>query len=385
MTKSMLLFNRAYLIISILFAIKAQSSFSNEGANTPTALVPQIQALERLLKDYEKQLKKPHPQWSCTKYSFKKGDSDPVLRTVKKQLKDPSLSISFDFDDDLEKAIIRFQKQHFLKPDGVIGQATCRALNMTVADRIRKIKLNLKRWQKLSPLLDGRCVLVNIPTYHLEAMEGTQSVLSQDIIVGMKSRPTPLFSTTLTRLVINPAWYVPDSIFFKDKLKKVQEDPNYLTRNFYLVSDHNGELISPHTIDWQKISGDYLPYRIRQLPGPHNALGRIKFYLESAQAIYMHDTPQPELFQKSSRGFSSGCIRLSKPIDLALWVLNQTDLESTKKFQEKIDKGETKTIGLPAAIPVYFTYITVWVDEDSQALFSDDPYDLDEKGMKEKD
>ncbi|WP_165380347.1 L,D-transpeptidase family protein [Candidatus Finniella inopinata] len=357
---------------------------ANEGISPPSPLVPQIQALEGLLEDYEKEAKNPYPEWTCTQYAFKKGDSDPIVRTVKKQLKDPDLGTSFDFDDDLEQAIIRFQKQHFLKPDGVIGKATCRALNMTVTDRIRKIKLNLKRWKKLSPLLNGRCVIVNVPTYHAEAMEGGQSILKQDIIVGMKSRATPLFSTTLTRVVLNPAWYMPDSIFFKDKLKKIQKDPNYLTRNFYVVADQDGELVSPHTVDWDQISDGYLPYRIRQLPGSHNALGRIKFHLEGTQAIYMHDTPQKELFQKCPRAFSSGCIRLSKPLDLALWALSKTDLKSAKEFEETIEGGQTKTYGLEKPLPVYFTYITVWVDENGQGLFSDDPYDLDEKEMRQE-
>jgi murein L,D-transpeptidase YcbB/YkuD len=188
----------------------------------------------------------------------------------------------------------------------------------------------------------------------------------------------------MTAIVLNPAWYVPDTIFFKDKLKKIQADPDYLSRNRYLVSDHEGEVINPHSVDWGEISEGYLPYRIRQLPGKNNALGLIKFFLEDKNGIYMHDTDRPKLFLESPRALSSGCIRLSSPFDLAVWALEKTDPESIKKLKEQIETGQTKTLNLPASIPVYFIYITVWVDDNDQPLFSDDPYDLDPTDMRKE-
>lgn len=363
--------------------IEAASPIKDQ-INLPTSLVPQIQKLQKLLEKYEKQASEIRPQWTCTNYSFREGDCDPVLLTVRKQLKElnaPKLEV---FDESLKKAVIQFQKQHFLKADGIIGKATCKALNMTIADRIRKIKLNLKRWEKLSPLMNGRYILVNVPTYHLDAMQGPETALSQAIIVGMKSRPTPLSTTTLTSIILNPAWYVPNTIFFNDKLKRIQADPSYLTKNQYLISTREGELIDPYSVDWNEISEGYLPYRIRQLPGKHNALGLIKFFLEGKNGIYMHDTSQPKLFLECPRAFSSGCIRLASPLDLAVWAFNKPDPESIEKLKEKIESGHTKTLNLPTPIPVYFTYITVWINDNDEPLFSDDPYDLDSIDIKKE-
>jgi murein L,D-transpeptidase YcbB/YkuD len=365
-------------------SVEVSSLVEEPEVNTPTSLTSQIQKLQKLLEKYEKQVDVVWPQWTCTNYAFREGDRDPVLLAVKKQLKAANPSKSEAFDEDLKKAIIQFQKQHFLKADGIIGKATCAALNMTIADRIRKIKLNLKRWEKLSPLLNGRYILVNIPTYHLEAMHGSKTELSQAVIVGMKSRPTPIFTTTMTAIILNPAWYVPNTILFNDKLQRIKADPDYLTRNQYLLSDSEGELIDPHDVDWSEISEGYLPYRIRQLPGKNNALGVIKFFLEGKNGIYMHDTPQPKLFLECPRAFSSGCVRLSSPFDLAIWALNKTDPESIEKLKQQIKAGQTKTLNIPNPIPVYFIYITVWIEDNDQALFSDDPYDRDKSDMKKE-
>lgn len=351
-----------------------------QGVCPPTSLLPQVQKLQKRLAEYQK--KSPcWPQWTCTKHVFKKGDQDPVIMTVKKQLQDPTLIGTLVFDEGLEQAVIRFQKQHFLKPDGVIGPNTCKALNLTPADIIRKIKLNLSRWQKLSSLLNGRYILVNIPTYHLDAMEDVTSAHTQDVIVGMKSRPTPLFTTHMTHIILNPAWYVPDTIFLKDKLKKIQSDPNYLTRNHFMVSDAEGTPVNVESVDWHHVSSGYLPYRIHQLPGPHNALGVIKFYLDDKEAIYLHDTSQPELFQKIPRAFSSGCVRLSKPLELAVWALENKGPTCLEDIKKKIDQHKTQKLSLPRPIPVYFTYFTVWVDQEENLLLSDDPYNFDDKDL----
>lgn len=367
---------KTYLPLILTIGLSLGGAAQSQSVSPPTALLPQVQKLQQLLADYRK--KDPQsPQWICKNSSLKKGDKDPVIVTIKKQLKEENLALTPDFDDSLEQAIIKFQKRHFLNPDGVIGRETCKALNLTPKDMIRKIELNLDRWQKFSPLLTNRFILVNIPTYHLDAIERSSTVHSQDIIVGMKSRPTPLLTTQMTRIILNPAWYVPDTIFFKDKLKKIQADPNYLTRNHFVVNDGEGESVDVLSIHWEEFSSRYFPYRIHQTPGPYNALGVIKFYLEDNQAIYMHDTSQPELFHKIPRAFSSGCIRLSKPLELAVWALDLKGQNSLQDLREKIDQKDTQTLPLPQPIPVYFTYFTVWVDDQGQLLISDDPYNFD--------
>lgn len=353
-----------------------------------TVVLSQADQLKKLKEEFGKHynLSKPWPQWTCIKKGFRKGDVDPALMTVKKQLIDSGDYVQDSsseqdseltpiFDKKLEDALKQFQRRHFLDDDGVIGLKTCKALNLTPTMRLKKIDENIERWQQLESHLKGRYVLVNIPTYNLYAMEDHKIVLSQPVVVGMKKRRTPLFTSPMVSIVLNPAWGVPVKIFVEDKLKRVLSDPEYLERHHYVVLDREGQTLSPNEVDWSHVSRHYFPYKIRQLPGEHNALRKVKFNLHNNEAIYLHDTPQVSLFHKVERAFSSGCVRLSAPKDLAVWALEGTKYASISKIDDKIKEGQTATLPLPKPIPVHFVYITVWVKE-GKAFFSD-PYDLD--------
>ena len=354
-------------------------------------VLSQEERLKDIIKEYESLVGRSSdfPQWKCTNRVLRIKDQDPILMIVKKQLhylgffassiKGNGLQFTNEFSEVLEKALKQFQKRHFLEPDGVIGRKTCIALNMTPQERVKKIKLNLERWRELEAALKGKYVLVNIPTYKLYAMEDRKVDLSQPVIVGMKSRRTPIFTSNMNSIVLNPAWGVPVTIFIKDKLHKVLKDPDYLSRSGFMVTDQEGQLVTDSSIDWEHVSQNHFPYRIRQLPGKNNALGAIKFNLDNKEAIYLHGTPQKKLFNKIARPFSSGCVRLESPQKLAAWALQGTQYDSLEKLQQKIKTGGTSAILLKEPIPVYFAYITVWVDSDQKLLFSDDPYDLDGK------
>eukprot|EP01037_Dinobryon_pediforme_P017410 gene17410-17601_t len=194
--------------------------------------------------------------------------------------------------------------------------------------------------------MKGKYVLVNIPTYKLYAMEDRKIDLTQPVIVGMKSRETPIFTSNMNSVVLNPAWGVPVSIFIKDKLRKVLQDPKYLSKSGFTVTDQDGDTVTDSSVDWSHVSLHHFPYTVRQLPGKNNALGAIK---------------------------------LESPQKLATWALKGTQYDNPQKLQEKINAGDTSAILLKKPIPVYFTYITVWVDGKEQVLFSDDPYNLDKK------
>jgi murein L,D-transpeptidase YcbB/YkuD len=183
----------------------------------------------------------------------------------------------------------------------------------------------------------------------------------------------------MNSVVLNPAWGVPVSIFIKDKLRKVLQDPKYLSKSGFTVTDQDGDTVTDSSVDWSHVSLHHFPYTVRQLPGKNNALGAIKFNLDNKEAIYLHGTPQKNLFHKVARPFSSGCVRLESPQKLATWALKGTQYDNPQKLQEKINAGDTSAILLKKPIPVYFTYITVWVDGKEQVLFSDDPYNLDKK------
>lgn len=352
-------------------------------------VLSQKEKLQSILKEYESLADKSGktPQWTCINHSFRVKDEDPVLVTAKKQLhllgffaasrKGSDLKFTPAFSKKLEAAVKQFQKRHFLEPDGVIGRKTCIALNLTQEERVKKIKLNLERWNELEDSLQGKYVLVNIPTYKLYAMEDRKIELTQPVIVGMKSRETPIFTCNMNSVVLNPAWGVPVTIFIKDKLRKVLKDPEYLSKSGFTVTDQDGEPVTDSSVDWKHVSLHHFPYTVRQLPGKNNALGAIKFNLDNKEAIYLHGTPQKNLFHKVARSFSSGCVRLKSPQKLATWALKGTQYNNPEKLQEKISTGHTSAILLKKPIPVYFTYITVWVDGKEKLLFSDDPYNLD--------
>ncbi len=355
-------------------------------------VLSQLEHLRKLKEEYQKQIDqtKAWPRWTCIKHAFKLGEEDPVLAVVKKQLAEYScFAFSCDdpkegvkeftpnFDEKLMNAVKQFQRYHVLDDDGVIGPRTCKALNLSPKERLKKIELNIKRWEQLEPSLKGRYVLVNIPTYNLYAMEDSKVVLSQPVIVGSKSRQTPLFTTNMVSVVLNPSWGVPVKIFVEDKLRKVLNNPEYLDEHHYTVTDRDGQLIPSSMVDWSHVSRHYFPYTIRQLPGKYNALGNIKFILDNKDSIYMHGTPQVTLFNRAARAFSSGCVRLAAPRELAAWALEGTGYNSVNKIDEKIKGEQTITVSLSKHIPVHFVYITVWVDGEGKAVFSDDPYRLD--------
>ncbi|MCX7338594.1 MAG: L,D-transpeptidase family protein [Alphaproteobacteria bacterium] len=317
---------------------------------------PQAHKLTLLIEKYQKDIaddSSPWPQWTCLQHSFRLGEKDPALSTTKQQLKRLGFLVESKdiitnpiYDAPLEKAIRQFQLRHFIEPDGIIGKKTCTALNMSLQERIRKIKLNLDRLGKLKFNQGERYVLVNIPTYQAYAMEGYKAILSQPVIVGMRSRQTPVFKSTMNSVTLNPSWGVPVSIFVRDKLRRVLDDPSYLDNHGYVVTDSDGQPLYGGDVNWAHVSMQYFPYRVRQLPGKHNALGAIKFNLDNKHAIYLHSTPDQKLFQKTSRALSSGCVRLSAPSDLAVWALGTTPSYAADKIDQLLKKETTHTLKL---------------------------------------
>jgi murein L,D-transpeptidase YcbB/YkuD len=356
----------------------------NENKLEPNVLpTTQWERLQQLKNHYKKLVQKT-PKWPRLTYTKKltPGESNSAILVVRQQLKlhnlldDKRKMQSMVFDDKMAAALKVFQKQHFLEPDGIIGLKTRKVLNLSYQKRLLKIDKNIQRFEKLRPLFEGKYVWVNIPTFHLYAMHDNAIEQSQPVIVGSYTRQTPQIRTSINSIVLNPSWGVPVSIFVKDKIKRAISDPSYLDTRHYIVIDSSGQQVSSNSVDWQELSMTYFPYRIVQLPGSHNALGAIKFNMNNKESIYLHSTPHTGLFQKVSRAFSSGCIRLSDPFSLAAWVLQGNEKYTSKWFLKKIKARETRGIPLKKPIPVYMTYVTVWVDDMGHPQWSD-PYDLD--------
>ncbi|MEJ2446169.1 MAG: L,D-transpeptidase family protein, partial [Exilibacterium sp.] len=228
------------------------------------------------------------------------------------------------FGAPLEAALKRFQRRHSLNADGVVGRRTLEALNIPVETRILQLMLNMERWRWYPEDLGPRYVMVNIPAYELRLVQDRTETLSMRVIVGKKKRPTPVLSSRLTYLEVNPYWNVPQKIARKDLLPKIQADPGFLARQGIQVFDSwkkDAPALDPLAIDWSRVSEDHFPYRLRQEPAARNALGRIKFLFPNAQSVYIHDTPGKSLFKKARRPFSSGCVRVKDPMALAVQLL----------------------------------------------------------------
>jgi murein L,D-transpeptidase YcbB/YkuD len=248
----------------------------------------------------------------------------------------------------------------------------------------------MERWRWLPQDFGRRYILINVADFSLEVVEGEHPVMSMRVVVGRQYRRTPVFSDNMTYLVLNPSWYVPANIAGQDILPKIQENPEYLSRQRIRVFRGSGSEapeVDPATVEWSQLRAQTLPYTFRQDPGPDNALGRVKFMFPNRFNVYLHDTPAPDLFTKTTRAFSSGCIRVEKPIELAAYVLGGNPAWTREALVAAIRSGETQTVRLPQPIPVHLVYWTAWVDGSGVLQFREDVYGRDrvlDEALREK-
>ncbi len=286
------------------------------------------------------------------------------------------------YDKELEQVIKQFQRRHSLIVDGIIGPATIRAMNVSAADRLQQIKINLERLRWLPDDLGDRYIMVNLANYRLNAIEDDQVKLDMRVIVGKTKRSTPSFSSQMTHIVLNPKWYVPNKLARMDLLPKQQASPDYFERYNYRVfkkEDGNKIEISPESVDWQAVSKQHFPYSLVQEPGKKNALGQLKFILPNPWKIYLHDTPSKSLFNQSQRNFSSGCIRVENPLALAGFSLSRNRIQ--QPLLDLISSNERFSAKLEQPLSVYAIYATVWLN-GNEVMFSPDSYQRDQRMAK---
>lgn len=284
------------------------------------------------------------------------------------------------FGEALDAAVQRFQETHGLDPDGVVGEKTVAALNVPASERVRRIELNLERWRWLPQNLGPRYILVDIPAFELELIDGDATELSMRVVVGRSYRRTPVFSDQVRFLVLNPYWDVPHRLAVQDKLPEVQKDPEYFSKMKIRVYQGWGaeqKEIDPSTVDWSQITRSSFPYHLRQDPGKVNALGSIKFMFPNPHNVYLHDTPSRELFAKAERSFSSGCIRIEKPSDLALALLREAPEWTAESLKAALARGRERVVPLPKPVPVHLLYWTAAADTDGTVRFRPDIYERD--------
>jgi murein L,D-transpeptidase YcbB/YkuD len=283
------------------------------------------------------------------------------------------------YDAALEAAVRAFQQRMGLESDGVVGAGTIAELNVTVADRIRQLRVNLDRGRVLLHDLPAQFVVVNIAGFTAYFVRGQDVAWSARVQVGKPYRQTPIFRSEINYLVFNPTWTVPPGIIAKDILPAAKRDPASIARKGLKVLDANGREVDPATVDWSRYRGGQIPYTLRQDPGPTNALGRVKLMFPNPYFVYLHDTPSQALFEPSERAFSSGCVRVERVLELAALVLDDADRWNAQAIDDVIARGELQNVTLPRRVPVLLAYWTAWVDPKGGVNFRRDLYGQDAK------
>ncbi|MBA2499939.1 MAG: L,D-transpeptidase family protein [Chitinophagaceae bacterium] len=296
----------------------------------------------------------------------KKGSSSPSIVALKKRLQISGDLANPDssqvFNDTLEIAIKNAELSFGYKDDGKISEAFLNDLNVPALERLKQIMVNINRMRWMPNRPEGNLLIANIPEFVVHAYEGNNKVFSMDVVVGKEGHNTMMFTGDLNQIVFSPYWNIPSSIVEEEILPAIENNPDYLVKNNMEVVSENGTIPT-----------------IRQLPGPGNSLGKVKFLFPNSYNIYFHDTPAKSLFDREKRAFSHGCIRLKEPEKMANYLLRKNNEWTAQKISQAMNNGEEKYVKLKDPVPVFISYYTAWVDEQGRMNFREDIYDHDKK------
>jgi murein L,D-transpeptidase YcbB/YkuD len=278
-------------------------------------------------------------------------------------------------------AVKHFQGRHGLAPDGVLGAGTVSELNKPLAYRLQQLDLALERYRWIPRRFPEPPIVVNIPEFRLRTLRRQPAeFLSMNVVVGRAYRSqTPVFADEMRYLIFRPYWNVPTAIQRNELIPKIQRNPNYVAAHQYQIVNGNGAVVTDGAVDADVLRGLRSgAYTIRQRPGPKNALGLVKFIFPNDYNVYLHSTPQPDLFSRARRDFSHGCIRVENPAALAAWVLRNKPDWSPDRIRATMN-GDTDNIqvNLDKPIPVLILYSTAVVEPDNEVHFFDDIYGYD--------
>ena len=279
------------------------------------------------------------------------------------------------FDSYVDAAVRRFQVRHGLNPDGVVRDATLRALNVPAQTRLAQLRTNAVRLKSLTGNLGNRIVVANIPAAQIEAIENGVAVTRHTAVAGKPDRPSPDIQSKIVQINFNPFWTVPVSIIRKDLIPKMQAEPDYLTKNHIRIFDARNNEAPPSQIDWY--SAEAVNYKFKQDAGDFNSLGSIRINFPSQYGVYMHDTPSKNLFGEDFRFASSGCMRVQNVRELVYWILDESPGWSRAEIDEVIKSGERKDAKVAKPLPLYWVYVTAWATPDGVVQIRDDIYNRD--------
>lgn len=283
-------------------------------------------------------------------------------------------------DGALVEALQAFQSTNGLTPNGRLDDATVAALNVPAEDRLKQLKINLKRLGEMTAVVkpQRKYVVVNIPAAQVEAVALNKVITRHTGVVGKVERPTPLLRSTITEMNFNPTWRLPPTVISKDLIPQGREmqakGENVLIKTG-IEAYSNGKKVDPESIDWN--SSAVKSYAYRQPPGKDNPLGFVKINFASGESVYMHDSPSEGLFGRNFRAASSGCIRVHNIERLAYWLLGQNDGWNEEKVSKMKETGERLDVRLATPVPLHFVYITAWATEDGTIQFRRDLYNKD--------
>lgn len=276
------------------------------------------------------------------------------------------------YSEELVPLIKAAQQAKGLKPDGVIGPRTVAAIaGNSKADRLEKVVVALEQMRWLPSQFGDRHVLINVPEFKARYVEDGEERLSMRTVVGKTATQTYFFQDEIEYVEFHPYWGIPRSILVNKYLPKLYQDPGYLDRIGYEITDAKGRRISSSSVDWPA-HGTKIPFDVRQPPGPSNSLGEMKIMFPNRHAIYMHDTPEKHLFDRDNRAYSNGCVRLQDPRGMAAAVLGWSRDQITDRL-----KGGHGQVDLPRKVPVYVVYFTAWPQADGAVGYSPDVYGRD--------
>ena len=323
---------------------------------------PHYQALKKMLVLYRAMAKSGKWPVIPPGPNIKPGGSDPRIPAIRDLLTftgdHPGGGRGEAYDKQLAESVMRFQARHGLEAKGLIGKQTVLALNVPPEDRARQIMLNMERWRWMPEKLGEHHLTVNLAAFELQEVQNQTAVDRMNVVVGAVATQTPEFSDELEYVDINPTWTVPYSIATKEMLPKLKANPMAYAADFEVFM--SGKLTSWGAINWSAYGPGKFPFTFRQKPGPKNALGRVKFMLPNPHNIYLHDTPAKDKFLQTTRAFSHGCIRLSRPMDFAYHIVGGIVGWSKQKIDNAFASGKTTRVPLPRKIPVHLIYSTAF-------------------------
>jgi murein L,D-transpeptidase YcbB/YkuD len=304
-----------------------------------------------------------------TEKVIKRGATSPTVLAIKRRLQItgemPDTDTTALFNQQLESAVQTFQMSRGLTPNGIVNQALIKEMNVPATKRVQQILMNMDRMRWMLNRTEGDLIMVNIPEFVLHVFENNKQAFRMDVVVGKEGHNTTIFTGNLNQVVFSPYWNVTANIVSKEILPAMQKDPNYLARNNMEIVGNEGGLPT-----------------IRQLPGPKNSLGKVKFLFPNSFDIYFHDTPAKDLFNRDKRAYSHGCIRLSDPTKMATYLLRDQPEWTPSRIFEAMESGTEQFVRVKKPVPVLITYYTVWVDDNGILNFRDDIYKHDAVVMK---